>query len=292
MLFFCNSITETLTAIKKDPSNAFLTVYLNKFHRLVNAIDTNISQYRGWISINGLPFDSWCKNSFEALANLCGGLFELDWKNSSFSCLTEAFIRVKANVASILHIIHLKYGHLHSHPTNPFVYSEYTFQSDDGSLLGIPIQKSKGNQRPLIGQVANPRNPIHLEFRLQKRRKSPRRVLQLPFTTNTLRKGSLYRITQGILKNQFNAHKPWIGYEIKKKKKKSFDKKRILSANSNIYTWKRKPRHHYKRDGDYLPSDDSTIKFNYYDSAPIQTPDHARFSVYQPSPPSPSPQKG
>lgn len=61
------------------------TVFLNKYYRLVNVIDSKKSQFRGWIQIRGLPFDSWNTETFESIANRWGGLLEVDKNTESFS---------------------------------------------------------------------------------------------------------------------------------------------------------------------------------------------------------------
>lgn len=102
-LFFCSSVEESLQAVKrrriKTPTT---TVYLSRCHRFVNVIDTNISRFRGWISVRGLPFDSWCMKTFETIANQYGGLLEVVRKTLTFLSLSQAVIRVKASGASTI----------------------------------------------------------------------------------------------------------------------------------------------------------------------------------------------
>lgn len=89
VLFFCFSVEESLQAVKhgriKTPTT---TAYLNRCHRFVNVIDTNISRFRGWISVKGLPVDSWCMKTFETIANQYGGVLEVDRKTLTFSSLS------------------------------------------------------------------------------------------------------------------------------------------------------------------------------------------------------------
>lgn len=49
--------------------NAHLYRLSKQIPYMVNAIYTGISQFRRWISIKGLPFDSWRTNIFYYIAN-------------------------------------------------------------------------------------------------------------------------------------------------------------------------------------------------------------------------------
>lgn len=99
--FFCNSTDEvTLVANKGIIKTPSTTVLLNKYHKMLNAIDTNYSRFRGWIAIKGLPFLLWNSHSFENIASQCGELLEIHTRTANFSILTEAKIKVKATGTS------------------------------------------------------------------------------------------------------------------------------------------------------------------------------------------------
>lgn len=142
-LFVCNFTIETLTAIKIWVIKMPITImYLNKYHRSVNTIVTEIFQFRGWISIKGLPFDSRCTNTFEIIDNQCGGLMRIDRKTSKFHFLIEASVRVKAKgIVAIPQIIH--FG---SQGTNipimltPLFTLETAFQSTSNTLSRVLSQ--------------------------------------------------------------------------------------------------------------------------------------------------------
>lgn len=83
----------------RSNSNGGKAIYLNRYHPLVNTIDTNFSPSIGWISIRGL-FDYWNVESFESIARLCGGLEEIDEQTSNMTHLSEAILRVTSRGAS------------------------------------------------------------------------------------------------------------------------------------------------------------------------------------------------
>lgn len=67
---------------------------------MVNTIDTNFSQFRGWISIKGLPFVLCTVETFKSIANQFGHLIEIDLHTLNHRNLFKAKIRVECNGAS------------------------------------------------------------------------------------------------------------------------------------------------------------------------------------------------
>lgn len=47
-----------------------MIVTLNKLIAMLNTIDTLRSKFEGWISIVGLPFNKWNKETFDTIGSL------------------------------------------------------------------------------------------------------------------------------------------------------------------------------------------------------------------------------
>lgn len=99
-LFFCPMLNDSLRAIAQGQISSWTnTLFLHKYYRLVNAINTDFSRFRGWISIRGLPFDLWTDENFGTTAKLFGRLIEVDEKTQNHDNLSQAKIRVHCNGA-------------------------------------------------------------------------------------------------------------------------------------------------------------------------------------------------
>lgn len=103
---------------------------LNRYRRLVNTIDTNISWFAGWISIKGLPFDSWTLDTFENVAKECGG--PQKWMTNSkphkyIGCNNQSEQRGVYSIPQIIHFtfdgicVPLQLTHYIHHPGCPAV---------------------------------------------------------------------------------------------------------------------------------------------------------------------------
>lgn len=100
-VFFCLTLNETIrVASKGHISWAANSIYLHRYHRMVNAIDSNFSQFRGWISIKGLLFYFWTVETFKSIANQVGPVIEIDEHALNHRNLFEAKIRVEYEGAS------------------------------------------------------------------------------------------------------------------------------------------------------------------------------------------------
>lgn len=105
-LFFCKNMEESLKiTLVASLRMGTSSIFLNKYSRTVNTIDSKVSAFRGWILIKGLPFDCWKTHIFESIAQDFGGLMEVDRNTENLSVLLAAKIRIKStDISTIPHI--------------------------------------------------------------------------------------------------------------------------------------------------------------------------------------------
>lgn len=218
-------------------------MYLNKYHRSVNTIVTEIFQFRGWISIKGLPFDSRCTNTFEIIDNQCGGLMRIDRKTSKFHFLIEASVRVKAKgIVAIPQIIH--FG---SQGTNipimltPLFTLETAFQSNQqhplkGPLSRLPNQINKSCKPSYRGRSSKINKSTHLQFKIQK-------IVNWVQSSTSLKRKRLYKAQRKTTPLIF-SRKPSTQGPLKLD---WITQKNSYRIRSFAQTWRRKPNHYSQK---------------------------------------------
>lgn len=159
------------------------TVFLKKYYWLANAIDSKKTQFRGWIHIRGLPFNSWNTKIFESIANLWGGLLEVDRNTESLSILTEATIKVNSNdLFTIPHSINITLNSINI----PIQLTPLFTVEDEPTMVKIKKTTAERSTSNLL--VQNQASQSRSNKKYLRPKAAPKHQLRIPKMVNLTRK--------------------------------------------------------------------------------------------------------
>lgn len=119
---------------------------VNKWVPEVSTFDSMLADFEGWISIKGLPFNSWTCHTIQSIGVSCGGLEDIHPSTKDFCNLFEAIIKVKATraveVPQIVYQLIEDNGSLSSSsPTSQFESDTENCEPKLSSLLSFSPQR-------------------------------------------------------------------------------------------------------------------------------------------------------
>lgn len=93
-IFFCFSATEATRPAKLGRLHSQgIVVTFNNWEATVNTIDPLKTNFNGWRSIRGLPFNRWNPHNFHSTGRICGGTIEIHPQTLNFSIIFAAKVK-------------------------------------------------------------------------------------------------------------------------------------------------------------------------------------------------------